>query len=84
MGLMIEPTSAGLYLHVPFCRGKCPYCDFASETDLTLIPDWLAALDREMGKYRDFAPRFDTLYLGGGTPSLLTGPQLTAILAGLT
>ncbi len=80
---MTEAASPGLYLHVPFCRGKCPYCDFASETDLALIPDWLAGLAREMGLYRDFAPRFDTLYLGGGTPSMLTAPQLTALLGGV-
>jgi len=72
--------AAGLYIHVPFCRGKCPYCDFASDTDLALIPDWLLALDREMMFYRDFAPRFDTLYFGGGTPSLLTPAQLAGLL----
>lgn len=77
---MMKAMSAGLYIHVPFCRGKCPYCDFASGTDLARIPDWLAALDREMTRYRDFAPRFDTLYLGGGTPSLLTPVQLAGLL----
>ncbi len=73
-------TIPGLYIHVPFCRGKCPYCDFASGTDLTLAPDWLRAIEREMGYYRDFAPRFDTLYLGGGTPSLLTASHLAVLL----
>lgn len=77
---MIEADSAGLYIHVPFCQGKCPYCDFASGTDLSLIPDWQAALDREMEIYCDFAPRFDTIYLGGGTPSLLTPAQLAMLL----
>lgn len=72
--------AAGLYIHVPFCRGKCPYCDFASGTDLELIPDWLMALDREMEMYRDFAPRFDSLYFGGGTPSLLAPVQLAGLL----
>ena len=62
---------AGLYVHVPFCRRKCLYCDFASGTDLAQVPEWLAFLAREMAMYRDFAPRYDTLYLGGGTPSLL-------------
>jgi putative oxygen-independent coproporphyrinogen III oxidase len=80
---MPETTPAGLYVHVPFCRGKCPYCDFASGTDLTLVADWLQALEREMGFYRDFAPRFDTLYLGGGTPSLLSANELADLLAGL-
>lgn len=80
---MPETPTAGLYVHVPFCRGKCPYCDFASGTDLSLVPDWLAALAREMEICRDFAPRFDTLYLGGGTPSLLTAAQLTVLWEGL-
>jgi oxygen-independent coproporphyrinogen-3 oxidase len=77
---MSAATSAGLYIHVPFCRGKCRYCDFASGTDLALVPEWLAALDREAQFYRDFAPRFDTLYLGGGTPSLLTPDELAGLL----
>jgi putative oxygen-independent coproporphyrinogen III oxidase len=80
---MSETTPAGLYIHVPFCRGKCPYCDFASGTDLALIADWLRALKGEMGFYRDYAPRFDTLYIGGGTPSLLSANELADLLAGL-
>ncbi len=76
-------AAAGLYVHVPFCRGKCLYCDFASGTDLALVPEWLAALKRELEMYRDFAPRFDTLYLGGGTPSLLRAAELAVLLKGL-
>jgi len=76
---MSTSEPAGLYIHVPFCRGKCPYCDFFSESDLSLVPAWLAALSREMRYYKDFAPRFDTLYLGGGTPSLLAEGELNAL-----
>ena len=73
-------TSApGLYIHVPFCRSKCLYCDFYSVTDLPLAPVWLQALDREMQIYKDKFPSVDTLYLGGGTPSLLDGAQITAL-----
>ena len=74
---------AGLYVHVPFCRRKCLYCDFASGTDLTPVPEWLAFLRQEMGMYRDFAPRYDTLYLGGGTPSLLSAAELAVLLEAL-
>ncbi len=77
MERMPESAAAGLYVHVPFCRRKCPYCDFVSGTDLSLVPDWLAALSQEMEIYRDFLLCFDTLYLGGGTPSLLTAAQLS-------
>ena len=59
------------------------YCDFASGTDLTLVPEWLTALTLEMGLYRDFALRFDTLYLGGGTPSLLSAAELAVLLDSL-
>ncbi len=43
----------GLYIHIPFCIRKCGYCGFYSVTDRTLIPDFLAALRREMGLYQD-------------------------------
>ena len=66
---------SGLYIHLPFCRQKCRYCDFASFAGAEdLIDDYLAALDKEASFY---APaRFDTLYVGGGTPSLLSATQL--------
>jgi oxygen-independent coproporphyrinogen-3 oxidase len=71
----------GLYVHVPFCRGKCPYCGFHSSTDLTLVSPWLAALEAEAGLYQTAFPAFDTLYLGGGTPSLLSLGDLERLLA---
>ncbi|MEW6186770.1 MAG: radical SAM family heme chaperone HemW [Thermodesulfobacteriota bacterium] len=71
----------GLYLHVPFCRHKCPYCDFYSTTDRSLIPRLLAALEKEAAYYRDQFPSFDTLYLGGGSPSILSGDQIESLLA---
>lgn len=73
----------GLYIHIPFCKSKCLYCDFYSLTDLSLLPAWLEALQQEVLLYKDtFAP-FDSLYLGGGTPSLLDGFQLAAMLDSL-
>jgi oxygen-independent coproporphyrinogen-3 oxidase len=72
---------AGLYIHVPFCRSICPYCDFA-----VLIAGeprrqaWEAGLVDEMGLHRDGGWVFDTLYLGGGTPSLLQPAVLGRIL----
>jgi putative oxygen-independent coproporphyrinogen III oxidase len=80
---MSGTAPAGIYIHVPFCRGKCLYCDFASGTDLGSVPDFLAALDREMRQYLDFALRFDTIYLGGGTPSLLTAGELARLFESL-
>jgi oxygen-independent coproporphyrinogen III oxidase len=73
----------GLYIHVPFCKTKCGYCDFYSVTGLPQIPVYLDHLLQEMKLYRDRFPFFDTLYIGGGTPSLLSAAQLEAILEGV-
>ncbi|MBM4295365.1 MAG: radical SAM family heme chaperone HemW [Deltaproteobacteria bacterium] len=80
---MSSNSFPGLYLHIPFCRSKCPYCDFYSVTDLSLVTAWVAALIKEAAFYREKFDGFDTLYLGGGTPSLLTPAQLEALLAAL-
>ncbi|SHE81416.1 oxygen-independent coproporphyrinogen-3 oxidase [Desulfacinum infernum DSM 9756] len=73
----------GLYVHVPFCRGKCAYCDFYSEPSEALAFRWVDAVLREADLYKDLFSRFDTLYLGGGTPSLLSGEDLRRLLTGL-
>jgi oxygen-independent coproporphyrinogen III oxidase len=70
----------GLYIHIPFCIRKCAYCGFYSVTDLSLIPDYLAALRREMDFYRGWTPSFDTLYIGGGTPSVLPAAELEKLI----
>ena len=72
---------AGLYIHVPFCRRKCPYCDFASTADLTLLPDYVHALMAEISLTAGVMPAFDTIYFGGGTPSLLPAESLQRILS---
>ena len=65
-----DSQNAGLYIHIPFCVRKCPYCDFYSVTDLALKPMFLKALITEMGLVSAERLRFDTLYIGGGTPSV--------------
>lgn len=62
--------NAGLYIHVPFCMRKCLYCDFYSVTDLALKPMFLKALIAEMELVSAEGLCFDTLYIGGGTPSV--------------
>ena len=74
---------AGLYVHIPFCLTKCPYCDFFSITDLSLVDDFLDALAREASLYSDRFHRFDTLYIGGGTPSILSPHQMSRLLSSL-
>jgi oxygen-independent coproporphyrinogen-3 oxidase len=60
----------GIYAHIPFCVQKCPYCDFYSITDQSLKPRYLKALIGEMQMIDSGPMVFDTLYLGGGTPSV--------------
>ena len=71
----------GLYLHVPFCRDRCTYCSFVTTRDESLKA---AVLARMQDQLRDWGralgrPAVDTLYLGGGTPSLLTAGELAAL-----
>ena len=74
---------AGLYIHVPFCRAKCPYCDFYSVTDRGRIPEYTEALLIELNMLRHRVYRADTIYFGGGTPSVLSPPQVAKILEGI-
>jgi len=69
-------SNCGLYVHIPFCRSRCAYCDFYSQTDFSLAPDWLEALKGEARLYKDRFGPFDSLYLGGGTPTALTAFHL--------
>lgn len=73
----------GLYLHIPFCLSKCPYCGFYSLPDLASLPAFLTALEGEIRLSRRDGETFDTLYIGGGTPSVLSAAQLQAILSAL-
>ena len=69
-------------MHVPFCRRKCLYCDFYSITDLSRQASYLRALEIEMGRVAGEATLpMDTLYVGGGTPSVLEAGSIERILA---
>jgi oxygen-independent coproporphyrinogen-3 oxidase len=77
------PLVGGIYVHIPFCVAKCAYCDFYSLPDLTLKPLFLEALSAEIAAAGPGPLAFDTLYIGGGTPSLLEPAEVAAIIAGL-
>ncbi len=73
----------GLYISIPFCRQKCTYCNFASGVfPQTLVEPYLQALANEIRDRADTDPA-DSVYFGGGTPSLLDPVQLDGILAAL-
>ena len=80
---MIDQAPHSLYLHVPFCVSKCPYCDFNSHVGLEgLFESYSRALvseittwGRELGR-----PRLDTIFIGGGTPSRVPAPHIGAAL----
>lgn len=73
---------AGIYIHIPFCKTKCPYCDFYSVTTLHPLEDYLRALSTEISlrSYELAGQPVETVYFGGGTPSLLSGRAIGNIL----
>jgi oxygen-independent coproporphyrinogen-3 oxidase len=75
---------AGIYLHIPFCRARCSYCDFATGTyDGALASRYVRAVSTEIKNFRQpeqSTVEVDTIYFGGGTPSLLAPVQVEHIL----
>ena len=69
----------GLYLHIPFCNGKCPYCDFYSVCpESETVKKYVDALCREIDKADGI---YDTVYFGGGTPSLIGSDSIARIMS---
>ncbi|HET6889854.1 MAG TPA: radical SAM family heme chaperone HemW [Pyrinomonadaceae bacterium] len=76
-------TSAGIYIHIPFCRSRCSYCDFATGIyDSTQAVRYTQALKEEILTWTEIEvpEKIDTIYFGGGTPSLLSTQQVSTIL----
>lgn len=76
----------GLYIHIPFCRRKCHYCDFVSFPDCeALFDDYIDAVIDEARLYYDYlkSRTVHTLFIGGGTPSLLWPAQIEKLMSGL-
>lgn len=73
---------AGVYLHIPFCKKRCIYCDFYKSTDVSEIELYIKTLKRELWFRRDYLsdPHIETIYFGGGTPSVLSSSQIKEIL----
>ncbi len=74
-------STLGIYIHVPFCIRKCAYCDFYSVSyNENIADDYVKAVLRNIRHYSDKKRTVDTVYFGGGTPSLLNESQLDTIL----
>jgi putative oxygen-independent coproporphyrinogen III oxidase len=78
----------GIYVHWPFCAAKCPYCDFNSHVRAAFDEDnWTSGILRELewlaALQGDARPRVETIFFGGGTPSLMSGKAVAAILDGI-
>lgn len=73
---------AGIYLHIPFCKQACYYCDFHFSTSLANKPAFVEALQKEIALTKDYlqGEKIKTIYFGGGTPSLLSSDELKRIL----
>jgi oxygen-independent coproporphyrinogen-3 oxidase len=73
-----------MYIHLPFCASRCAYCTFVTSTELGLMPRTIAALCREIDLLGSHGGRrLTSLYLGGGTPSLVPEKHLRAVFAAL-
>ena len=72
---------AGIYIHIPFCKQSCNYCDFHFSTSLKHKPDLVKSLVKEIETRKsDLTSTINTIYFGGGTPSLLEGDDLKRII----
>ena len=73
---------SGIYFHIPFCKSRCFYCDFYKSTDQSLIKWYVQALNDEIRIRRDYLSdkNIETIYFGGGTPSLLSFSEIEELL----
>lgn len=69
---------AGIYIHIPFCKQRCTYCNFHFSTSLSMKDDLLQAIHKELILQKDFleSTPIETIYFGGGTPSLLSSDEI--------
>lgn len=86
MGLYTLKSMAGIYLHIPFCKQACHYCDFHFSTSLQYKDDLFQALIKEIHLQKNYlaGETIETIYFGGGTPSLLEPGEINLLLDTIT
>lgn len=74
---------AGIYIHIPFCKQRCTYCDFYTQVAPHLIPEIVDCINIELNLRKDYLKNspIETIYFGGGTPSVLNNSQFVAIFS---
>ncbi len=77
---------AGIYIHIPFCKQACHYCDFHFSTSLKYKDELLQALVKEIQLQKDYfnSETIETIYFGGGTPSLLSSDEISLLIGTIT
>lgn len=87
---MDKTDNLGIYIHIPFCRSKCPYCDFYSQINKNKHGEYVKSLIDEINTFRRMSAFVDlkakkkcvdSIYFGGGTPSVLSGQEISDILS---
>jgi oxygen-independent coproporphyrinogen-3 oxidase len=72
---------AGIYIHIPFCKKACHYCNFHFSTAKDQMPEMINAIIKEAALNRSYiSENIATIYFGGGTPSLLSGEEIRSII----
>ena len=77
-----QNSMAGIYIHIPFCKQACHYCDFHFSTSMKYKTEMVEALAEEirMRKNEAIDEKIETIYFGGGTPSVLTNDQISFLI----
>ena len=74
---------AGIYIHIPYCKKKCIYCDFYFKINADDMQDMISCIKKELISRKNYlksSSRIKTIYFGGGTPSILTKYDIKTIL----
>ncbi len=76
---------AGIYIHIPFCKKACHYCDFHFSTSLKYQDEMLDAILKEIALQKNYLVNqtIETIYFGGGTPSLFSGSDLSRVIGAI-
>jgi len=85
-GVILDCMVKGIYIHIPFCMNKCPYCDFTSISliDRNVFKEYIQVLKKEISFYKYLKFDLQTVYFGGGTPSILPPDYIEEIVDFIT